>query len=70
MIKAERKEVSAMTNIYIREMAKRANVKLWQIANELGLSDTTFSKKLRKELSDEEKRKIIFIIKKLDDTEF
>lgn len=59
-----------MTNIYIREMAKRANVKLWQIANELGLSDTTFSKKLRKELSDEEKRKIIFIIKKLDDTEF
>lgn len=55
-----------MANTDIRDMAKKANVKLWQIAIELGLSDTAFSKKLRKELSNKEKLEIMSIIEKLD----
>lgn len=53
-----------MVNTEIKDMAKKYNVKLWQIADELSITDTLFSKKLRKELSNEEKKKIISIIKK------
>lgn len=54
-----------MVNTEIKDMAKKYNVKLWQIADELSITDTLFSKKLRKELSNEEKKKIISIIKKI-----
>lgn len=54
-----------MANNDIRELAKNSNIKLWQIADKLGLSDIAFSKKLRKELSEEEKAKIISIITEL-----
>ena len=40
-----------MANNYIRSQAKLANIKLWEIADELNISDTKFSKMLRKELS-------------------
>ncbi len=40
-------------------------VKKYQVAERLGITDSTFSKKLRKELSKDEKEKIINIIKKL-----
>lgn len=46
----------------IRNAAKKAGVKLWQIADKLGTWDTTFSKKLRKELPQEEKEEIFGII--------
>lgn len=62
---AEREEVSAMANTDIKNIAQKCNVKLWQIANELLITDTSFSKKLRKELSKEDKKKIISIIKKI-----
>lgn len=54
-----------MKNIDIRMEAQRAGVKLWQIADELGLSDCNFSRKLRKELPDAEKEKIRQIIVRL-----
>lgn len=54
-----------MCNNDIRTEAKAANVKLWQIADALGLYDTNFSKMLRKELPPEEKAKIRQIISEL-----
>lgn len=54
-------------NVDIRRAAAGAGVRLWQIADALGIMDTTFSRKLRKELSQEEKAKIFDIIKKLSE---
>ena len=49
-------------NVDIREMAKVKGVYLWQIADKLEMDNGNFSKKLRKELSENEKRKIYDII--------
>lgn len=54
-----------MKNLDIRTEAKNAGVKLWQIADELGMTDGSFSRKLRKELNHEEKAKIRAIIAEL-----
>lgn len=54
-----------MNNTEIRNEAKKAGVKLWQIAEKLGINDGNFSRKLRKELSSEEKAKIREIIAEL-----
>lgn len=54
-----------MTNVDIRATAKASNVRLWQIAEELGINDATFSRKLRKELSAEEKATIYGIIARI-----
>jgi len=42
-----------------------AGLLLWQIADKLGIADTTFSRKLREERPEEEKTKIRSIIKEL-----
>ena len=52
-------------NSDIRARAKEKNVFIWQIADKLGLADSNFCKKLRKELSAEEKAKIFSIIDEL-----
>lgn len=54
-----------MKNVDIRQEAMEANVRLWQIADKLGVNDCNFSRKLRKELSVEEKTKIRAIISEL-----
>lgn len=46
-------------------MAKEHGVKLWQVADYLGIGDTTLCRRLRKELSEERKREIIEAISKL-----
>lgn len=46
----------------LRSRAKEAKVKLWQIAEALGISDFTLSRKLRHELTQEEKVRIFRII--------
>ena len=51
-----------MVNMEIREKAKKAGVCLWQIADVLGITDGNFSRKLRKELPEAEKEKVIKII--------
>lgn len=51
-----------MKNKDIRDYALKNGVALWKIAEQLNIYDSTFSKKLRKELSDNEKDKIIKII--------
>ena len=54
-----------MKNLKIRDKARIENVPLWKIAHELGITDSTFSKKLRFELSEDETQKILTIIDKL-----
>ena len=54
-----------MSNIDIRTMATANGVHLWRIADALGMADNAFSRKLRKELPQEEKEKILTVIKKL-----
>lgn len=54
-----------MHNTDIRQAAKAAEVKLYQIAAEIGLNDGNFSRRLRYELSDAEKQKIFEIINRL-----
>lgn len=54
-----------MKNQDIRRTAAGAGVKLWQIAEALGIADCSFSRKLRQELPPEEKERIFSIIQKL-----
>ncbi|WP_295629755.1 hypothetical protein [uncultured Intestinimonas sp.] len=54
-----------MSNQDIRRTAAGAGVKLWQIADALGIADCSLSRKLRKELPQEEKEEIFTIIQKL-----
>lgn len=54
-----------MHNLDIRQAAKAAGIKLYQIAAEIGLNDGNFSRRLRRELPDTEKQKIFEIIAKL-----
>ena len=51
-----------MSNLEIRKKAKDSGVMLWEIAEKYGLSDTNFSKKLRRELNEKERQKIFSII--------
>ena len=52
-------------NLDIRQEAKAAGVMLWQIASECGCNDSNFSRRLRRELSSDEKQKIRQIIARL-----
>ena len=54
-----------VTNEDIRQAAKAAQVKLWQIAEAVGVNDGNFSRKLRHELPDDEKQRILEIIDRL-----
>ena len=54
-----------MRNEDIRRAAKEAGVKLWCIAEALGIPDSGLSRKLRRELPDSEKNTIFAIIARL-----
>ena len=54
-----------MTNMEIRQKALAFGIRLWQIAEALGVSDFALSRMLRHELPDEEKEKILEIIDRL-----
>lgn len=54
-----------MHNKEIRSAAKNAGVRLWEVAAAYGINDGNFSRKLRKELPQEEKDKILAIINQL-----
>lgn len=54
-----------MKNVEIRSAYMQAGIKQWQLAEALGLSETHFSRKLRKELPQEEKEKILDTIQRL-----
>ena len=53
-------------NQKIRRTAAGAGVKLWQIANRLGITDSYFSRLLRKELPEDKQAEIMQIITELE----
>ena len=54
-----------MCNKEIRDKAKTLGIRLWEVADRLGINDGNFSRKLRKELPQGEKVKILEIIDRL-----
>lgn len=54
-----------MNNEEIRTAVKRSRVRMWQIAEAMQIQDSALSRKLRHELPDAEKEKIMGIIEKL-----
>lgn len=57
-------------NIELRAEAKKADVPLWAVAKYLNISEPTLTRKLRVELSDEEKAQIAMIIKELKEDSY
>ena len=51
-----------MKNEEIRAAAKKARVYLWEVAEALGVRDNELSRRLRNELPQEDKKKILEII--------
>ena len=49
-------------NSDIRQAAFSSGVDLWEIAEAIGVTDGTFSRKLRRELDEKEKKEILKII--------
>lgn len=52
-----------MKNMEIRTELMKYGMKNYELAELLGIADSALSRKLRKELPDEEKRKIIQVIR-------
>ena len=59
------KGVNNLANRDVKLAAAGAGVRMWQIADELGMLDSNFSRKLRHELAQGEKERIFKIIEKL-----
>lgn len=51
-----------MKNHEIREALKASGMKQWELAEQLNVSEFTFSRKLRTELPEDEKQKILTVI--------
>ena len=54
-----------MYNVDVRRTAAGNGIRLWQIADALGISECSLSRKLRKELSADEKAAVFAIIRNL-----
>lgn len=54
-----------MSGLEIKQMIVDNNLKLWQVAKEYGVTDSTFSRMLRYDFSEEKTAKITAAIQKL-----
>lgn len=54
-----------MANEDLRSKVGEYNLKLWQVAHKLGITDASFSRLLRLELSPEKKKEILDVVEKL-----
>lgn len=54
-----------MNNKDIRNAAGGYGLKLWQVAEAIGMNESAFSRKLRKELPQDEKKRILEAIDRL-----
>ena len=54
-----------MKNVEIRVACISHGIKQWELAKELGISESHFSRKLRYELPPEEKKRILSVIEKM-----
>ena len=57
------------SNMDIRIAASNANIPLWRIADRYGLTDSNFSRLLRKELNEEKRARILQIIEEISNEE-
>ena len=51
-----------MRNMEIRQRLKECNIKHWELADLLGISESTLCVKLRKELPDNDRERILCVI--------
>lgn len=54
-----------MSNNEIRNAAGGCGLRLWQVAEAIGMNESAFSRKLRKELPQDEKARILAVIDRL-----
>lgn len=54
-----------MCNEEVRNAAKDSGIRLWQVADEIGMNESVLSRKLRKELPDAEKVRLLDAIRSL-----
>lgn len=54
-----------MNNLLIRQEAKRSGVALWEVAETLGVADSTLYRHLRRELPAEEQKKVLAAIRNI-----
>lgn len=54
-----------MKNTEIRTSVRDAGLHLWEVAYHLGMSDSSFSRKLRRELSEADRERVLRAIKEL-----
>lgn len=54
-----------MANESVKTVAKESGVHLWEIAEQLKISDSYFSRKLRRELPESERENVLAIIEKI-----
>lgn len=57
-----------MENEGVRLVAAGYGVKLWELADALGISEATITRKLRKPLTEDEKAAVLAAIKKVRDS--
>lgn len=50
----------------IKDAIKKSSAKKWQVANELGVAESTFNTWLHKKLTPEKKQKIMAAVSKVD----
>ena len=54
-----------MCNLEIRQRAKDKGILLWQLADGFGVTDSTFSRQLRREFPDEKRRRALELIEQI-----
>ena len=54
-----------MANEAIREKAKKSGVRLWEVAEKIGVADSTFCRKMRRELPEARQQLILRAIDEL-----
>lgn len=54
-----------MNNVEIRGLCFRYGLKQWQVAEAIGMNESVFSRKLRRELPQEDKQRIMEAIERL-----
>ena len=57
--------MNQVQNVRIREQAKAYNIRLWEIAEAMGISEATMVRRMRRELPEAEQAKICCIINDL-----
>lgn len=54
-----------MANEAIREKAKKSGVRLWEVAEKIGVADSTFCRQMRRELPEARQQLILHAIDEL-----